>query len=93
MISIKIHLFFYLKNLQFLVAFSLFLTLCNGYKVLFIAPMNGKSHFLFMSSFVKELLNRGHEVTYLTSITLKHLNLANYTEILVEPALDLSAAS
>lgn len=62
---------------------------CNAYKVLVLGPMNGKSHFLYVSSFVHALLNRGHEVTYLTSISLSHLKLANYTEVLIDPPLDL----
>lgn len=53
--------------------------------------MNGKSHFLYVSTFVHALLNRGHEVTYLTSNTLSHLKLANYTEVLIDPPLDLTA--
>lgn len=61
----------------------------NGYKVLVLGPMNGKSHFLYVSSFVQALLNRGHEVKYLTSISLMHLKLANYTEVLIDPPLDV----
>lgn len=85
--------FFVRKNLQFFVALSIFVACCNGYKVLFLAPMNGKSHFMFMSSFVRALLDRGHDVTFLTSNSLKHLKLANYTEVLVDPPLDMSAHS
>lgn len=55
----------------------------NGYKVLFIAPGKAKSHFIFVSPFVRALLNRGHEVTYLTSNSL-NLNLKNYTEVLLD---------
>lgn len=65
----------------------------NGYKILFLGPFNGKSHFLYCQTFVKELINRGHEVTYLTSNSLKHLNMANYTEVLIDPPLDLSQIS
>lgn len=66
------------------------LTLCSGYKVLVLAPVNGKSHFLFMSSFVRALHNRGHDVAFLTSNTLTHLNMANYTEILIDPPLNMT---
>lgn len=72
---------------------SLFLSIGNGYNILFLGPMNGMSHTLFMSSFVQTLISRGHRVTFLTSNSLKHLNLANYTEILVDPPLDLVALS
>lgn len=43
----------------------------------------GRSHFLFMAEFVKALLDRGHEVTFITIFSLNHLNLRNYTEILI----------
>ncbi|XP_031639549.1 UDP-glucuronosyltransferase 2B1-like [Contarinia nasturtii] len=78
-------------NFQFLLAFSIFLSFANGYKILFLAPMNGKSHFLYISSFVKALIGRGHEVTFLTSNSLRNLNLPNYTEVLVDPPLEMSA--
>lgn len=67
--------------------------LCHSYKILFLAPFNGKSHFLFMQSFVRAFLDRGHEVTFLTSNSLDHLKLSNYTEVLVDPPLDLEKMS
>lgn len=42
-----------------------------------------------MSSFVKALHKRGHDVTFLTSNSLAHLKMANYTEVLVDPPLDI----
>lgn len=56
--------------------------------MLFLAPFGSKSHFLYIKSVVLALLNRGHEVTYLTSHTLSDLKLANYTEYLVDPPFD-----
>lgn len=41
-----------------------------------------------MASFVRALLDRGHHVTFLTGTSMEHLNLANYTEILVDPPFD-----
>lgn len=79
--------------MRLFIALSLLLTVCNAYKILILAPMNGKSHFLYMSSFVKAAVERGHEVTFLTSNSLNDLNLANYTEVLVDPPLDLAANS
>lgn len=76
------------KNWRFLVVLPIFIALCNGYKVLFLAPMNAKSISMCMSTFVTSLLDRGHEVTFLTSNSLKHLKLANYTEVLIDPPLD-----
>lgn len=61
----------------------------DGYRVLFLGPFNGKSHFLYMQSFVLALLERGHEVTFLTSHSMNHLKLENYTEILIDPPFDL----
>lgn len=61
--------------------------------MLLLAPINGKSHFLYISSFAKALLERGHEVTFLTSNSLSHLKLANYTEVLIDPPLDLLGMS
>lgn len=49
----------------------------------------GKSHFLYCQSFVLDLLERGHDVTFLTSYSLKQKKLQNYTEILVDPPLEL----
>lgn len=65
------------------------LVACNAYKVLVLCPMNGKSHFLYMSTFAHALLDRGHEVTYLTSGSLSHLKLANYTEVLIDPPFNV----
>lgn len=41
-----------------------------------------------MTEFVKAILDRGHEVTFLTVQSLSHLNLKNYTEIQVNIPLD-----
>lgn len=83
--------FFFFKNLP-LCATVLILcslsTATNGYKILVLGPTNGPSHFLYVSSFVRALLDRGHEVTYLTSNSLKKFNLANYTEVLIDPPFD-----
>lgn len=81
------------QNWHHFVTLSFLITLCNGYKVLLLAPINGKSHFLYMSSFARALLDRGHEVTFLTSNSLSHLKLANYTEVLIDPPQDLMSFS
>lgn len=57
--------------------------------MLFLAPFNGRSHFLYLQSFVLALLDRGHEVTFLTSQSLNHLKLKNYTEVLIDPPFDI----
>lgn len=71
-------------------AISLSLTFCDGYKILVTTPMSGKSHFLYMQSFVKAFIARGHDVTFLTSYSLKNEKLANYTEVLIDPPFDFS---
>lgn len=68
---------------------SIMATFSHGFKVLVLGPFNGKSHFLYMQSFVRALLQRGHEVTFLSSNTLGDSNLANYTEVLIDPPLNL----
>lgn len=72
-----------------MVLLSLLVAVCNAYKVLVLGPINSPSHFLYVSSFVRALLDRGHDVTYLTSNSMKNLNLANYTEVLIDPPMDL----
>lgn len=68
-------------------------TVVNGYKILFLAPLNGKSHWLYMTKFVMALTDRGHEVTFITSNSLKPFMLANYTEVLIDPPLETESAS
>lgn len=65
-----------------------FVPVINGYKILFLSPHNAKSHQIYMQSFVKAFLNRGHHVTFLTSAPFYWSNGANYTEILVDPPFD-----
>lgn len=61
------------------------------YKILFLVPFNAKSHWLFLENFVKALLERQHELTCITSISLTGTHPVNYTEILIEPALDFES--
>ncbi|KAG4077629.1 hypothetical protein HA402_008889 [Bradysia odoriphaga] len=60
-----------------------------GSKILFLAPINGKSHWLFMQDFIKALLDRHHEVTTLTPITWNGVRPDNYTEVLIDPPLNI----
>lgn len=76
-------LFFFSKNWRIFLLLSYVILQINGYKILFLAPGKAKSHFIFVSPFVRALLDRGHEVTYLTSNTL-NLNITNYTEVLLD---------
>lgn len=70
-----------------------FASITDGYKVLFLAPINIKSHWLFSQSLIKAIINRGHEVTCVTSTSFGDKIPANYTEILIDPPLDLNALS
>lgn len=90
----------FLSNfLLFLQNFSIWIFVCawaasvQGYKILFLVPINGKSHWNYMRVFVKELLYRGHEVTCVTSITMGDSKLQNYTEILIDPPFDMQNLS
>lgn len=47
---------------------------------------------MFLQTFVKALLERQHEVTYLTSQSY-HTNLTNYREVLIDPPFDLFSLS
>lgn len=84
---------FHQQHWQSFLIFSFLLTACNGYRVLYVAPLNAKSHFFFMESFVRALLERKHHVTFLTGTSMQHLKLANYTEILVDPPFDFAKQS
>lgn len=67
-------------------------TSIQGYKILFLIPINGKSHWNYMQVFVKELLYRGHEVTCITSISIG-ATFENYTEILIDPPFNMHSMS
>uniref|UniRef100_A0A336LTZ6 CSON000634 protein n=1 Tax=Culicoides sonorensis TaxID=179676 RepID=A0A336LTZ6_CULSO len=62
---------------------------CAG-NILFLVPFNGPSHWLFLSHFIRELLNRGHHVTAITGIKYTYSVNSNYTEILIDPPYDFS---
>lgn len=94
-ISFTLFLLFSSKNWRICAAVLILCGLsaaANGYKVLVLGPMNGPSHFLYVSSFVRALLGRGHEVTYLTSNSLKNHNLANYTEVLIDTPFNFASS-
>ncbi|XP_055320800.1 UDP-glucosyltransferase 2-like [Sitodiplosis mosellana] len=76
-------------KLLVLFVFSI-LSIANGYKVLFLVPFPGTSHWLVLQSFVKELVNRDHEVTAIVNYPIMNFSSPNYTEILISPHFDLS---
>lgn len=81
------------QEIRIFVLLCVFATVANGYKILFLAPMFGKSHWLFSESLVKALLQRGHEVTCVTSFGLSGTKPANYTEVLLEEKMDVDSLS
>ncbi|XP_073847615.1 UDP-glycosyltransferase UGT5-like isoform X2 [Musca autumnalis] len=61
----------------------------EGARILAVYAFPGKSHYGMHSALIKELVDRGHQVTMIAAFTLKHLKLGqNYTEILIEPVYD-----
>ncbi|XP_058818775.1 UDP-glycosyltransferase UGT5-like [Topomyia yanbarensis] len=65
------------------------ITAVHSHKILFLAPFNGPSHWLMLKSYIRELTNRGHEVTCITGIKFGEA-LGNYTEVLIDPAYPLN---
>ncbi|XP_050101203.1 UDP-glucosyltransferase 2-like [Anopheles aquasalis] len=61
------------------------LALSDGYKILFLAPFPGPSHWLMMKHFIRELADRGHEVTCITAFQYGEPAPPNYTEVLIDP--------
>lgn len=66
-------------------------TFTEGYKILVLIPFPGPSHFLMFKVFIKELVNRGHKVTAISTIPLKE-QLSNYTEIIIDPPFTFDAS-
>ncbi|EZA57757.1 UDP-glucuronosyltransferase 1-9 [Ooceraea biroi] len=54
--------------------------IANGYRILGVFPLNGKSHWVMMEQLMKGLASRGHQVDVITHFPLKK-PIPNYTEI------------
>ncbi|EDW02190.1 GH20037 [Drosophila grimshawi] len=55
-----------------------------GSRILAAFFFPGKSHFMMTNAIIRELVQRGHEVTFITPFTLANENLgSNYTEVLL----------
>ncbi|XP_031621869.1 UDP-glucuronosyltransferase 2B15-like [Contarinia nasturtii] len=67
-----------------------FISIVSGYKILFLVPFSGHSHWLQLQNFVKELLKRGHEVTAIVNYPINNFKSPNYTEILIDPPFNMS---
>ena len=57
-------------------------------KILAIFAFPGASHHMMTRSFVTELSNRGHEVTFITGKKFDSSKLSNFTQIAIEPEYD-----
>ncbi|XP_068619571.1 UDP-glucosyltransferase 2-like [Battus philenor] len=49
----------------------LFIFVCEAYKVLIVFPVPGRSHAMLGEGFVRNLLDDGHEITYITPFVMK----------------------
>jgi glucuronosyltransferase len=62
------------------------LQLSTGAKVLGIFPFQAKSHFIVASALLRELANRGHDVTVISHHPQTE-KIANYTDVYVKTTL------
>nr|XP_017087342.2 UDP-glycosyltransferase UGT5-like [Drosophila bipectinata] len=57
----------------------------KGSRILAAFFFPARSHFMMTHSIIRELVKRGHEVTFITPVSLAHENLGqNYTEVLFD---------
>ncbi|XP_055541783.1 UDP-glycosyltransferase UGT5-like [Wyeomyia smithii] len=80
-----------MKILAILAVIVASLQVVHSSKILFLAPFNGPSHWFMLKHFIRELTERGHEVTCLTALKFG-AKLDNYTEVLIEPPYPLQAS-
>lgn len=62
----------------------------DAYKVLGVFPTMSKSHYILGSKIMKELADKGHEVTVLTPFPM-HKGVGNLTEVLVDGIIEKTA--
>lgn len=69
-------------NINFLLSFGFLLSvsLCSGYRILAIFPMNGRSHFKVLEQIAKALAEKGHQVDVVSTFKQQHY-FPNYTDI------------
>lgn len=65
------------------------ISMVNGANILFLVPSPSPSHWILLQVFVKELIKRGHSVTAVTNRAINNFNSTNYTELLIDPPLDM----
>ncbi|XP_035737423.1 uncharacterized protein LOC118448362 [Vespa mandarinia] len=69
--------------LTFFLAFIASQCSTDGYKILGVFPINGKSHWIMMEAMMKGLAERGHQVDVITHFKSRYNN-PNYREIILE---------
>ncbi|XP_055915995.1 UDP-glycosyltransferase UGT5-like [Eupeodes corollae] len=73
------------KALYFALVVLLTVSYSNAGRILAAFVFPGKSHFMMHKTLIRELLKRGHEVTFITSDSMGPNNGPNYTEVLIPP--------
>lgn len=73
-----------------LLALAVVVASVNGANILFLVPFPGPSHWILLQQFAMELVNRGHNVTAVVNQPIKNFKSPNYTEVLIDPPLDLT---
>lgn len=74
-----------------MVLLSVAIVTCNGYKILFITTVSGKSHWLFLQHIIRELIDRQHELTVITPFLWPGTKPVNYTEVLIDPPFNIES--
>lgn len=60
--------------------------IANGYRILGVFPLHGKSHWIMQEALMKELARRGHQVDVITHFPQKK-PIPNYTDISLKGSL------
>lgn len=60
--------------------------IANGYRILGVFPLHGKSHWIMQEALMKELARRGHQVDVITHFPQKN-PIPNYTDISLKGSL------
>lgn len=71
--------------MQLFVSYSI-----NASKILLLAPFPGPSHWLMLKHIIRELVDRGHEVTAIASIKFNDPSIKNYTEYYIDPPYQIT---
>ncbi|XP_046836138.1 uncharacterized protein LOC124431841 [Vespa crabro] len=75
--------------LTFFLAFIASQCSTDGYKILGVFPINGKSHWVMMEAIMKGLAERGHQVDVITHFKSRYNN-PNYREIILENTMGIA---